>query len=115
MQECAYVTVARMDGRHGPLDAPTLRETEELLRALANPVRLSIVHELGHSGRCVHELVDALGVSQPLISQHLRILRGARVVAAERRGKEVVYSLQDAHVSQIVDDAVRHALERRSA
>jgi DNA-binding transcriptional ArsR family regulator len=102
-----------MEGVHPHLDEATLRGTEELLKALANPVRLSIVHELGHGDRCVHELVEALGAPQPLVSQHLRVLRGARVVSATRRGKEVMYTLQDAHVSQIVDDAIRHTQERR--
>lgn len=103
-----------MEGVHPHLDAETLRGTEELLKALANPVRLSIVHELGHGARCVHELVEALGAPQPLVSQHLRVLRGARLVSAARRGKEVMYTLQDAHVSQIVDDAIRHTQERRN-
>ena len=42
----------------------------ELLRALAAPVRIAIVLQLRESQRCVHELVDALGVPQPLVSQH---------------------------------------------
>src|ERR1700744_5407742 len=43
----------------------------ELLRALAAPVRIAIVLQLRESHRCVHELVDALGVPQPLVSPHL--------------------------------------------
>ena len=49
----------------------------ELLRALASPLRIAIITELGGGARCVHELVDALAVTQPLVSQHLRILRRA--------------------------------------
>ena len=51
----------------------------ELLRVLAAPVRLAIVTELAEQPRYVHELVDRLGLSQPLVSSHLRVLRGARV------------------------------------
>src|SRR5919106_4385304 len=62
----------------------------DLLRALAAPVRIAIVLQLRESSRCVHELVDALGVPQPLVSQHLRILKAAGVVAGERSGREVM-------------------------
>jgi ArsR family transcriptional regulator, zinc-responsive transcriptional repressor len=83
----------------------------ELLRALAAPVRIAIVLQLRESHRCVHELVDALNVPQPLVSQHLKILKGAGVVAGERFGREVLYRLADHHLAHIVVDAVTHAGE----
>ena len=83
----------------------------ELLRALAAPIRIAIVTELAGGQRCVHELVDALGVAQPLVSQHLRVLRGAGLVRGARRGREITYSLVDEHVAHIVADAVSHAGE----
>ncbi|WP_372444765.1 ArsR/SmtB family transcription factor [Crossiella equi] len=83
----------------------------DLLRALAAPVRIAIVLQLRESERCVHELVDALGVAQPLISQHLRVLKSAGVVRGERHGREVVYRLVDEHLSHIVVDAVAHVEE----
>jgi DNA-binding transcriptional ArsR family regulator len=81
----------------------------ELLRALASPLRIAIVMRLDSGEACVHELVDGLGVPQPLVSQHLRILRGAGVVVAHRRGREVAYSLADSHVAHVVKDAVAHS------
>lgn len=83
----------------------------ELLKTLAAPVRLALLVVLAAGPRCVHELVDELGVSQPLVSQHLRVLRAARLVAAERRGREVVYRLVDEHVGAIVEAAIRHSDE----
>lgn len=83
----------------------------EVLRALAAPVRIAIVLQLREAGRCVHELVGALGVSQPLISQHLRVLKAAGVVRGERNGREVLYELVDDHLAHIVLDAVAHAEE----
>lgn len=83
----------------------------ELLRALSAPVRIAIVLQLRGGHRCVHDLVDALGVTQPLISQHLRVLKAAGVVRGERRGREVVYRLADEHLAHIVVDAVAHAEE----
>jgi DNA-binding transcriptional ArsR family regulator len=89
-----------------------LEGAAELLRALASPHRLAIVRELDGRARCVHELVEALGVSQPLVSQHLRVLRSSHLVHAERRGREIAYSLSDDHVAHIARDAVVHATER---
>ena len=106
-----------LPGDHSPVDAPappgveTLAAAGELLRALAAPVRIAVVLQLRSSPRCVHELVDVLGVTQPLISQHLRVLKSAGVVRGERRGREVVYRLVDDHLAHIVVDAVEHAEE----
>ncbi|EUA69711.1 bacterial regulatory, arsR family protein [Mycobacteroides abscessus subsp. bolletii 1513] len=69
--------------------------------------------QLRESQRCVHELVDAVGVAQPLISQHLRVLKAAGVVSGERQGREVMYRLVDDHLSHIVVDAVAHTEEQR--
>ena len=102
---------------HGSIEYPLpppreiLDAAGELLRALAAPVRIAIVLQLRESQRCVHELVDALGVPQPLVSQHLKILKAAGVVAGERSGREVLYRLADHHLAHIVVDAVAHAAE----
>lgn len=84
-----------------------------LLRALSAPLRIAIVTELAEGPRCVHELVAKLGAPQPLVSQHLRVLRGAGVVRGERRGREIIYALTDEHVAHIVAGAVSHAREPR--
>jgi DNA-binding transcriptional ArsR family regulator len=109
-------TVFTFTHRHGeaPRELPprqVLDTAGDILRALAAPVRIAIVLHLLESQRCVHELVDALGVTQPLISQHLRVLKAAGVVRGERRGREVVYRLVDDHLAHIVVDAVEHAEE----
>ncbi|MGW4489446.1 ArsR/SmtB family transcription factor [Amycolatopsis sp. NPDC004368] len=91
--------------------AGALADAGDLLRALAAPVRIAIVLQLREADRCVHELVDALDVAQPLISQHLRVLKTAGVVQGERRGREVVYRLVDDHLAHIVVDAVAHVQE----
>ena len=94
-----------------PRSPRTLSAAGELLRALAAPVRIAIVLQLQVAERCVHELVDVLGVAQPLISQHLRVLKAAGVVHGERHGREVVYRLVDEHLAHIVVDAVIHVEE----
>jgi ArsR family transcriptional regulator, zinc-responsive transcriptional repressor len=105
-------TTAHRTAAPAPVRTPrTLAEAGDLLRALAAPVRIAIVLQLLESDRCVHDLVDALGVTQPLISQHLRVLKSAGVVQGDRQGREVVYSLVDDHLAHIVVDAVAHVEE----
>jgi DNA-binding transcriptional ArsR family regulator len=104
---------------HEPGDAPLLDPVlladfaagADLLRALGAPVRLALIELLTPAPRCVHELVVALGVAQPLVSQHLKTLRAAGLVTTERRGREVLYRLADEHVSHIAHDALVHARE----
>jgi ArsR family transcriptional regulator, zinc-responsive transcriptional repressor len=88
----------------------------DLLKALASPIRLATVIELSEGPRCVHEMQTSLSnhgrdVSQPLLSQHLKVLRDAGLVTTTRRGTEVTYQLADAHVGHIVNDAIRHSQE----
>lgn len=59
---------------------------------------------------CVHELVDDLRLSQPLVSQHLRVLRSVDLVRGTRRGKEIASALADDHVGQLAD-ALAHSAE----
>ncbi|KLO30308.1 ArsR/SmtB family transcription factor [Mycobacterium haemophilum] len=103
--------ISRLAEYPAPPPREILDAAGELLRALAAPVRIAIVLQLRESQRCVHELVDALGVPQPLVSQHLKILKAAEVVAGERSGREVLYRLADHHLAHIVVDAVAHAGE----
>lgn len=93
--------------------AQVLSASGALLRALSAPVRIAIVVLLCESARCVHELVGSLGLPQPLVSQHLRVLKAADVVAGDRVGREVRYRLVDKHLADIVAAAITHAAEGR--
>ena len=65
----------------------------EILKALAHPVRLSILEALMRGPVCVNELVLLIGRRQPYISQQLGILRRAGVVVARREGASIRYQL----------------------
>ena len=83
----------------------------DLFRVLASPVRVAIVDLLADQERFVHQLTEATGLAQPLVSQHLRVLRDARLVRRVRKGREVAYALRDEHVAHIVRDAITHSGE----
>ena len=70
----------------------------EVLKTLANPKRLEIIHLLADGPREVSRLAEELGISQPNVSQHLALMRSAGVVEAERDGREVRYRLSDPEI-----------------
>ncbi len=88
-----------------------LSAASELFKALANPLRLAILAQLMSGSQCVHQLTAATGASQPLISQHLRVLRQSRLVTAHRQGREAEYQLADEHVGRLLTDALSHVKE----
>jgi ArsR family transcriptional regulator len=67
----------------------------ELLQAIADPVRLSILRQLASSpgSVCACDFTECCTVSQPTVSHHLRVLREAGVVTTERRGTYIYYEL----------------------
>lgn len=74
----------------------------QLLQALAHPTRLSIVRELiGTSEVCACDFTSCCDVQQPTVSHHLRILKEAGVIAAERRGTSMVYRLVPAAAKRL--------------
>ena len=75
--------------------------------ALGDANRRAIVELLGSGGRSVQELADALPISRPAASRHLRLLKAAGLVVEEPRGTRRVYRLHDQGV-----EAVRAYLER---
>ncbi len=86
----------------------------EVLKTLASPRRLQILHRLA-AGACeVGRLADELKISQPNVSQHLAVLRTNGLVEAERDGREVRYRLADPDV-MVACNLMRRVLERRLA
>jgi DNA-binding transcriptional ArsR family regulator len=75
----------------------------EVCAALSEPKRIMIIYELAAGPRHVTDLAAALHSPQPVISRHLKVLRERGVVAAERQGSMVVYSLADGRVVQALD------------
>lgn len=61
--------------------------------ALGNPTRRALFEMLREGPRSVNELAEALPVSQPAVSQHLQMLREARLVRVEKRGRQHIYSI----------------------
>ncbi len=93
-------------------------QTQDQLAALAgvfhlmgDPSRLSILMAVLTGPRPVGEIAAETGLSPSLVSHHLRLLRGGRLVRADRRGKQVFYAIDDAHISSVLMDMAEHVAE----
>lgn len=75
------------------IDLTTLEPITDVLRAIAHPIRLSIIEILKEGERNVSEIHEELHIEQAVASHHLRIMRDRKVVFARRDGKKTYYSL----------------------
>lgn len=83
-------------------------ELAELFRLMGDPSRLKIVLSCLDRARCVSDMAEETTLSLSLVSHHLRLLRAAGMVRAERRGKRVFYRAADAQVRCVIIDMVAH-------
>ena len=88
-----------------------LIDAAALFKLLGNESRLQIMLLLAEREHTVSELVAVTGMSQPLISQHLRGLREGGLVKTTRSGKSISYKVADSHVAHVITDAVEHVSE----
>lgn len=80
---------------------PALPSTGDPFDALGDPNRRAIVELLGSGGRTVREIADALPISRPAVSRHLRLLKNAGLVMDEPRGTRRIYQLHDRGVEAV--------------
>ena len=83
-------------------------ELAETFGLLADPTRLSIVVQCMGQERSAGEIAEAVGTSPSLTSHHLRLLRSARMLKSERRGKQVFYTMADKCVHSVLNIMIEH-------
>lgn len=84
----------------------------DLFRLLGDSSRLRIVVACLRTPLAVSQIAERLGLSVSLVSHHLRLLKGARLVRAERQGKQVFYVAEDEHVRSMIEDMIAHVAEQ---
>ena len=71
------------------------------IEALGDPTRRQLFERLRDGPCSVNELVDAVAVSQPAVSQHLRVLKDARLVQVHKRGRQRIYSVDPEGLAEL--------------
>ena len=95
-------------------ELPSAEEQEglvELFRMFADPTRLRILTVLQVSDMCVCHIAEVLGMTVSAISHQLRLLKQMHLVKFRREGKNILYSLADDHVRDIIEKALEHIKE----
>jgi DNA-binding transcriptional ArsR family regulator len=86
-------------------------ELAEMFRLMSDPTRLRIILACLDAPVSVGDMADGLGLSASLVSHHLRLLRAARLLQADRRGRQVFYVVGDSHIRSMLTDMVDHVAE----
>lgn len=90
-------------------------ELAEMFRLMSDPTRLKIILACLDAPAAVGEMAERLGISASLVSHHLRLLRAARLLGADRRGRQVFYAVGDHHIRSMLADMVDHVAEEVDA
>lgn len=85
----------------------------ETYKLLGDPTRLRVLLSCLDEPVAVGEIARRIGASQSLVSHHLRLLRGARLVRGTRQSKLVLYDLADEHIRHMLMDMIDHSAEVR--
>jgi DNA-binding transcriptional ArsR family regulator len=89
-----------------------LSEAAAMFRLMGDATRLGILRAMCDGPMSVSALALAVSASSSLVSHHLRLLRSARIVRADRQGRHVFYALADEHIRCVLDDMLVHAGEQ---
>ncbi|MDV3244244.1 MAG: metalloregulator ArsR/SmtB family transcription factor [Nitrososphaerales archaeon] len=88
-----------------------LAQLSDVFQVMSDSNRLKVLHCLSEGEVCVCDLSAVLGLSVSGVSHHLRLLRAMRLVTSRREGKNVYYSLDDAHITKLMKMALEHERE----
>ena len=108
--ECHHDDVVELVCRSLP-DDERLYLLAEFFKVFGDSTRIKILSCLKISPMCVCDIARALGMTKSAISHQLRYLRQAKLVKPKKKGKEVVYSLDDDHISSIFECGLAHVDE----
>ncbi|MCQ2436676.1 MAG: metalloregulator ArsR/SmtB family transcription factor [Clostridia bacterium] len=93
-------------------DEDKLYDVADLFKMFCDSTRVKILYSLIGREMCVCDIAASLGMTLSAISHQLRVLKSARLVKFRRDGKTVWYSLDDDHVTTILDMGLEHISER---
>ncbi len=88
-----------------------LKVKAKIFKALADPVRLQMIEFLRDGEKCVCEIVPYVGIAQPVVSRHLKILKDCGLVRDRKDGNRRLYTVTDQRIYEIVDAATKELID----
>ncbi|MBQ8318147.1 MAG: winged helix-turn-helix transcriptional regulator [Lachnospiraceae bacterium] len=88
-----------------------LYDLAELFKVFGDTTRIKILYTLFESEMCVCDIAEVLNMTQSAISHQLKVLKQAKLVKNRRDGKQIIYSLDDGHIANIITMGIEHIME----
>lgn len=88
-----------------------IQELADFYKVFGDMTRIKILCALFQAESCVCGLAEAIGMTQSAVSHQLRVLKQMKLVTSRREGKEIYYSLADAHIQSILNQGIEHITE----
>ena len=85
-----------------------LYELSDFFKVMGDSTRIQLLWALEESEMCVGDLAVVLDMTKSAVSHQLKVLRTAKLVKAQKKGKNVYYALDDHHVKSILEKALEH-------
>lgn len=95
--------------KYETLPDETVQKASIILKALADPTRIKILHLLSREPCPVGHIAEVLGMSQSAVSHQLAHLRNVQLVGYRREGQTLYYSCKDDHVIDMLKQLIEHA------
>lgn len=98
--------------RHDLPSDELLCDLSDLFKIFGDTTRIKILYSLFEADLCVCAITELLGASQSAVSHQLKILKDNNLVSSHREGKQMIYSLADDHVRDIIEKGFEHLTEK---
>ena len=92
-------------------DESVLYDLSDFFKILGDSTRINILFSIDKAPMCVCDIANLLGMTKSAVSHQLKILRQSDLVSYRKKGKNVIYSLADDHVRDIIEKALEHIKE----
>lgn len=95
----------------GMPDEEELADLADLFKVFGDSTRIKILYTLFKSEMCVCDIAEILNMTQSAISHQLKVLKQAKLIKSRREGKQIIYGLDDGHISSIIKLGIEHIEE----
>ena len=87
-------------------------DLSDFFKIMGDSTRLQLLMSLQQSEMCVSDLANVLNMTKSAVSHQLKTLRVSKLIKSRKEGKTVIYSLDDAHVHEVLAKSIEHIKEK---
>ena len=89
-----------------------IMDLSDFFKIMGDSTRLQLLMSLQQSEMCVSDLANVLNMTKSAVSHQLKTLRVSKLIKSRKEGKTVIYSLDDAHVHEVLAKSIEHIKEK---